>query len=753
MEKFYEDKLGYFDVFNNEYVIKNMYPKRPQENFLWNEKVAMELNQFGFGFSVASVQGERREIDLKERLVYILDKDTGEVYSPNRNYNRLDFDDFECHVGIGYHKVISSYKKLNTELEFTVPFDDYAVQYRVSLKNQDNKTKNLVLCFLTVPNARLSCHCAYGNAEKENKFGGLYYPHFEYKPASDYGCLYFAAEKNYDSYAVTPQDFTGKYGSYENPLIFKTGKLPSVGSCFEMDYIAAVTYDLCLKQGQSETYTFALATGVSLDDAGGRAVKYCTSQSFDESLAAQKKIYEQNYNKYTADLPDKYLEVLVNTWLKRQVSLGKTWARIWGKGFRDRMQDVTAFTAFDSKTARNVIIESLSYQRVNGNPIRMFEPIIESVYNDGAVWIPDAINQYIKESGDVAILDEVIPYLEDGEKGSVFEHIVRGLEYLTSDVGEHGLTLFRAGDWNDSTNGAGLLGKGESVWTSLATVRALKQFAELLEFLDMQDLKKEILSKADVMTENIMKYGKSYGHFIHGYDDFGNIIGGGDDFVEGSFCLNMQSWAVLADIGDKALQNKLMDMVEEKLSCRFGYKLSTPAYTKPVFGVGRTSYFFPGLYENASVYVHGNMFKACSDCLLGRSDKAYDTVCKVLYRNNPDSGVEPYAITNMFIGPDSAYRVGDAPSAWTTGSAGWMYRVVTEFILGVRADFDGLTIKPNIPSGWKSFSVKREYRGARYFIEYVRTNKSAIFFNGNKIDGNRLPVLKEGERANVKVEF
>lgn len=753
MSKFFEDSLGYFDVDNNEYVIKNMHSKRPQENFLWSEKVMMNLNQFGFGFSVASVQGKRREIDLSERLVFVLDKDTGEVYSPNRNYNNLDFDVYESHVGIGYHKVVSSYNGLRTEFDLTVPSDGYAVQYSMNFTNQSKKAKNLTVCLLTVPNARLSVHCAYGNAEKDEKYGGLYYPHFEYKPATDYGALYFASEREYDSYAVTPQDFIGRYGSYQNPEIFKTGKLPSKGSCFELSYVAAVTFDLQMEPNKNERFSFALATGTSFEEAAKTAKKYCTSESFDASLKNQKQVSEQVFDRYVVNLPDKYLEVLVNTWLKRQVSLGKTWARIWGKGFRDRMQDLTAFTAFDSQTAKNVIIESLSHQRVNGNPLRMFEPVMEEVYNDGAVWIPDAINQYIKESGDFSILYEVIPYYEEGEKGSVFEHIVKGLNYLTTDVGEHGLTLFREGDWNDSTNGAGLLGRGESVWTSLATVRALKQFAELLDCLSKPELKEEMLQKAQKMTENILNYGMSNGHFIHGYDDWGNVIGGGDDSVEGSFCLNMQSWAVLADIGDVNLQNKLMDMVEDKLACGFGYKLSTPAYTKPVKGVGRTSYFLPGLYENASVYVHGNMFKACADCLLKRSDLAYNTICKVLYRNNPNSGVEPYAVTNMFLGPDSGYRVGDAPSAWTTGSAGWMYRVITEFILGVRADFNGLQILPAIPSSWQEFSVRREYRGANYIITFVRTGNAAIYFNNEKITGSLLPLLNKGEVANVKVEF
>ncbi len=753
MKKILEDKLGYFDSEKQEYVIKNMHPKRPLRNYLWSEKVVLNADQFGFGSSLAGIKGERRSIDCMERLVYIKDENTGELYSPNRNYNNLKFDVYECHVGIGYHEVVSSYKGLKCVFALNVPNDDFAVQYNVKLINESNEDKKLTFSFLTNPCASLSYHAAYGKGDKDVEFGGLFYPHYEYKANTEYGGVFFAAEKDFEYYAVTHRDVRGEYGSFENPEVLKNGKLCSKGSNYEDSYIACVSYEVTLKAGESTRYGFSMAIGKSREEAGSVAKKYTSSEAFDKTVENQKKSSIEVFDRYRVSIPDDYMEILTNTWLKRQVSLGKSWARVYGKGFRDRMQDITAFTAFDSEASRAIILDTLSHQRFNGNPIRMFEPIAEAVYNDGAVWIPDAICQYLKESADFSILDEVIPYLEEGTKGTVLEHIIKGMEYLTTDVGEHGLTLFREGDWNDSTNGAGLLGKGESVWTSIATVRALKIFAELLEELKMFDLKMTMLDRAQVMTDNILKYGISNGHFIHGFDDWGNIIGGGDESVEGSFCLNMQSWAVLADICDEDYKNALLDKIENKLACRFGYKLSTPAYTKPVHGVGRTSYFLPGLFENASVYVHGNMFKAVADCVMGRGDNAYDTVYKVTYKNNVDSGVEPYAITNMFLGPDSEFRAGEAPSAWITGSAGWMYRAITEFILGVRAGYNGLIVDPVLPSKWNECKVKRFFRGANYNIDIVRTGKKAVYFNGKQIDGNELPLLKEGESAEVRVEI
>ncbi len=748
-----QDKVGYFDDERNEYVIKEMFPKRPLKNYLWSDTVVLNADQFGFGDSLAAIKGYRRIIEAGERAVFIKDKTSGEVYSPNRNYTELPLDRYECHVGIGYQKIISEYKGIRTAFSITVPTKGYAVQFDVEVENTTQSQKDLAVSFLCVPFTRITGHDAYGYADKEEKYGGLYYPHTAYDSPTEYGCAYFASEKPFDSYAVNMDDVVGNYGSLTNPKGLLADALISKGSCFLFRYVAAVSYNIALSANGKERFSFAIGIGKTLDEAGQTAKKFATAEQFDKSVAEQKTQSEQAFDRYQVQLPqDGYVQTLINTWLKRQVSLGKTWGRVYGKGFRDRMQDVTAFAAFDSSAAKAIILDSLSHQRENGNPIRMFEPDMWELYNDGAVWIPDAVSAYIKESGDYTILDEVVPYLE-GSTDTVFGHILKGLDYVTTDVGKRGLTLFRRGDWNDSTNGAGNLGKGESVWTSLATVRALKQFAQLCEKINKKEIASEMLERAAAMTKNIQKYGLIDGRFIHGYDDWDNMVGGGKESDESSFCINMQTWAVLAEIGDEEFRNDLLDQVEEKTACAFGYKLANTPYTKPVEGVGRTSYFQPGLYENASVYVHSNMFKAVADCMMGRGDNAYQTVCKTTYRNNPNSGVEPYAITNMFLGPDCIYRAGDAPQAWITGSAGWMYRALTEFILGVQSDYEGLKIQPVIPHSWNEFSVEREYRGGKYLLQFIRKGRFAIFCDGTELEGNHLPILGKGEKRRFTIEF
>lgn len=754
-EKILYNDLGYFDNEKREYIIENMYPLRPLINFLWSDNVVCKCNHFGDGETFIGENGYRRFIDKGIRAIYIKDIETGEVYSPNKNFSKLKFDNFYSQIGLGYTTVVSEYRGILTKFTIVVPSDNTnAVSFKLELKNKSDKPKKVALFFLDEIFANLSGHDAAGKGKKDEKYGGLYFPHdgYDSEHLTDLTHLYFACEKEYSTYAVVLRDVIGTYGSFVLPEYIMQGALPNRGSTFEEKYVACVGYDLTIESNQEIVYSFALATGKDFEETAKLAIYNANSKQIEKSIKENKEFSEISLSKYVAKIPDKYIETLINIWLKRQVALGKTWGRVYGKGFRDVMQDITAFAAFDKEKARERILVALSHQYNNGSPIRMFDPDYNAQYNDGATWIPDAVTSYIKESGDFSVLDEIAPYL-DGGKDCVFNHIYKGMIYVTTDVGKRGLTLFRRGDWNDSTNGAGNLGKGESVWTSLATVRALKSFAELCEIVNKDEIKEKMLEKAKEMTSNILKYGIINGSFIHGYDDWDNIVGGGDENEEASFCLNMQTWAVLADVGDKDLQNKIMDKVEKKLKCPFGYVLNTPPYTKPKPGVGRTSYFMPGLIENASVYIHGSMFKAVADCKLGRGDNAYNTICSVTYKNNPNSGVEPYVVSNMLIGPDCEFRVGEAPMSWVTGSAGWMYRALTEYILGVKADYNGLKIEPCVPSSWNKFNVTRIYRGVTYNIEFIRKNYFSISINGEKIKGNLIPLLTVCKEVNVCVEF
>lgn len=363
--------------------------------------------------------------------------------------------------------------------------------------------------------------------------------------------------------------------------------------------------------------------------------------------------------------------------------------------------------------------------------------------------------------GHLAFLQEEIPYYKSEKTGTVLDHCRRGINFLFTELGSHGLCLWGGGDWNDSLNSAGLQLKGESVWLSEAAVASGKEFAGLLEIIGERNEADVLRVKIQALTENLLKHAYEQGHFLCGFNDWGEKVGSYEN-KEARIFLNMQTWAVLAGILDEKAANELMDLVEKELSCPFGYVLCKPSYSKGDDHIGRVSYMEKGAYENGSVYNHGVAFKIAADCRLGRGDIANKTVRKML-SNNPKndclkSGVEPYAVSNMYLGPENKLRSGEAVMGWITGTAGWLFRDIVENIAGVRAGYRGLELSPCLPSAWKEVSARREYRNATYNIRILnpsglQTGKLTVFLDGKPLRSNVLPDLHDNREHEVLAEM
>ena len=778
---------GYFNDESKEYVITEMFPRRKWLNYLWNETTVCACDQFGFGTAWSVLKGKRREIEGGERnltlhggerLVYIKDAETGEVYAANRNYGKMPLDTFECHVGLGYQKIIGEYKGVRTEFTVLVPLVGNAIQFNIRIMNTGMSERQLQAYFYAQPKIENGGHEAYVQADFDKTLNGIYYDTTGYRLETEYIKSYLACEGRINSYAVTPNAFKGLYNDYANPASAESEKLCDRGSAFEEEYAGAFQFVVNLRAGETFETTIACGFGKTYEDCLASAKTYASSVEFERQLQLQKAKTAESLNVFTLDSPDKYVNSMVNIWLKRQLSLGKDWGRLYGKGFRDVMQDASAFVSLDSALARKLIPEVLKHQYEDGNPIRMFEPDYTAPYNDSASWIPATVLAYLYETGDLTVLEEKIPYLKgdsyenayaaDGfvpyrgteEKYTVFNHVKRAMDYLYSSRGKRGLVLFRHGDWNDSMNGVGLLGKGESVWLTLATIKAYNEYIEILDYCGKVEMIAEYAARREEMKAAVQKYGIDGEHLLYGYNDYGEKIGA-DENEYAKIFLNPQTWAALAGAFDKPTLEKYMDAVEKRLSCDFGYVQCAPSYRAGSEHIGRVSYFKEGLIENGSVYNHGVAFKIVADCLLGRGDKAYETLKKIAYNNpkNANNGVEPYAFSNMYIGPENKYLSGYAPMSWVTGTAGWLYRAITEYMCGVRAGKGGLKISPCFPKEWKEVRITRIFRGTTYEIELKRGEiigeadgkTHRIFVNGEPIEGEVLPIAKRGETCKVRV--
>ncbi len=738
-----------------EYEITDMYPKRPLMNYLWNEEYIMVINQFGFGKGrMSSENNFQRDIvrDTDSRIIYA--KLNDEIIALNRNYTDEKFDTFKTVVGLGYSKIISEYKGIKSEFTIIVPSKGKRECWRLKLKNTESEKKEFDLYSFVDFDASITEHlsCTYGDFN--DSLNGVYFRHNVYNSPTEYHVVHFASNCGVKAYETAKKRFIGTYGNYISPDGIKNEKLSSLDNSFDAGTVAVLQSSITLMPGEEKTVFFTLGAEKNLEDAVLNSNAVLSEESFEKELELLDRQSGKYDGKVYIDTPDEEINRFVNIWLKRQMELGKTWGRVYNMGFRDIMQDIAGFIQLDPEICREKILNCVQFQKQDGNTLRSWVPIDRRNYRDGATWLLSSVTTYLKETKDVTILDEKIGYFESEIKETLFEHCIRGIDFLYREVGEHGLCLWGGGDWNDSFDGAGLNMIGESVWLSIATIKATNDFLELLLWLNKTELIERYSQKRDKMKDNIYKYGWDKDHFIYGINDWGEKVGSYET-KEGQIFLNPQTWAVLANITDD--KQTLLDFVEKELSCKFGYVQQKPCYTVGDSHIGRISYFGKGFYENGSVYNHGAAFKIVADCVAGRGNHAYKSIKKLLPGNAENdytkSGVEPYAVCNMYFGPENATKAGEAPMHWITGTSSWTFRGIVEYLIGVRAEFDGLLVDPQLPDEWNKVTIKRNFRSATYDIKIVRDENKGMTVDGNAVDSSLIPVFSDGKVHSVEIRI
>ncbi len=749
---------GYFDRENKKYIITNMTPVRPLVNYVWSEEFMAIFDHFGCGSSFAKVAySTRRPVvgGAGARLIYVKDRESGQYFCANGLYTKKPHDFHQAHIQAGSHTVIGEELDIRAALTVTVPLKGFAELWRVELENRSEKSRDLSLYAHAGLQADYTGHRSYTLADFDPAVGGVVFSHIIYPEKGhlqyEHSHLYFASSHPVNSFATSQAAFKGLYRTFAEPVGVEQDSLDCRGASYDDYNTSALELRVTLNPGEKKTVYFVAGAAKGSDDCAREAKTYLAPGYFEQVLALRAEKALETEKVYTLKSSNPYLDDMVTTYLKTQIDLGKTWARVYGCGFRDVMQDVAAFGSLDTAVARNKILLALRHQHPNGNTLRMFEPIMTADYRDGAAWIPETVAVYLNETGDADFLNVECPYYNSQETGTVLDHLRRGMTFLTTVVGSHGLCLWGGGDWNDSTNGAGIRGIGESVWLSIAAVKALKTFAQILTDTGRAEEAEKWLREAQILTDAIKTHGYDKDHYFHGYNDDGKRVGTYDS-QGAKFYLNMQTWAVLAGIEAGDSGHKLMDRVEEELHCPYGYVQCAPSYTKGDATIGRTTYFVPGCVENGSVYNHGVTFKIAADCVLGRGELAYRSIREIM-ADNPelyDCGVEPYAMTNMYIGPENPYCAKSAPCSWITGTAGWMYRCITEYLLGVQASFTGLRLVPCIPEELDGTKVSRLYRGATYNIT-IHKGGYRLLCDGQEIKGNTLPIFPADTEHTVEV--
>ncbi|MDE6116215.1 MAG: glycosyl transferase, partial [Duncaniella sp.] len=397
-------------------------------------------------------------------------------------------------------------------------------------------------------------------------------------------------------------------------------------------------------------------------------------------------------------------------------------------------------------------------------------------FNDDPMWLIFGTIAYIKESGDLSILDEPVPFdNQPDSEVSLMEHLKVSFDHVVNNLGPHGLPLIGRADWNDclnlncfsndpnesfqTTENKTEGSKAESLMIAGQFVIYGQEYVNLCRHLGLNDEAERAQKHVDAMVEAVKQHGWDGEWFLRAYDFYGNKVGSHEN-KEGKIFIESQGWCTMAGIGlEEGLVEQSLDSVKKYLDCEHGIVLNNPAFTEYVMEYGEISTYPAGYKENAGIFAHNNPWVIIGETVLGRGDRAweyYRKICPAYLEEKSDlHKVEPYVYCQMTAGKDAA-KPGEAKNSWLTGTAAWNWYAITQFILGVKPGYDGLEINPCIPKEWDGFEVNRKFRGADYKIvvknpAHVSGGVKSIILNGKEISGNLIPMQPAGTENTVEV--
>lgn len=762
----------FFQNNSKEYIFTDYHTKRPMLNYSWNKNFLSAFNHVATGHGLycdkttitatyIDIRGRVKLINDGNRFFYLRDAENAQVWNVGAYPTNTPLDSYRCTMGLGYTIYESSYADISSKARVFVNDTDPCEIWSFTLTN--NSQKNRVIQLFPLVEWSLEGYVAksdyfsYLSSEYDADNTMIYAFNTADERCHNRYNGFITASCTASGFDSSLNSFLGTYGSFASPDALKLGHCTNTtGVCERL--AGALELNISLKPAESKTVHILIGSfeekSQALDMRRRLFADGVIEEEFD-NLCAQK---QDMVDRLAINTPDERINNLINTWTKQQVILCSEVGRGNSRGYRDVLQDAWGYVSFDSEAAKAKILEALSNQYADGHAPRGWLPLDNRHYSDSPVWIPMAVNGYLKETGDFDFLQTNVPFLDEGE-GTVLEHCLRAVRHLYDDRGAHGLVLAHNGDWNDSLTGLGKGGKGETAWTTIALHYALLQLIDIADnVLKDNTLSQELKEKADNIKEIVNNVAWDGEWFIEGYADNGTPVGCSAE-EEGRIYLNPQSWAVISRITTAQREKSAMSQVDEQLNCDYGVLTLAPAYTKPNPNIGRLTAFVPGIWENGCPYCHGSAFKIVADCVMGRGNEAFDTLSRVMpdHADNPaeHSGCEPYAFTNMYLGPQNP-RAGFAMFGWISGTAGWIYRAVTQWIMGFHADYDSIEISPCIPSSWKNCSLKREFRGNIYNITILNPNGkqsgiAKIEMDGKILSSNRIPFVQDNKEHNIMV--
>lgn len=799
---------GYFDDLTREYVITD--PRTPVKwiNYIGSLAFGGFVDHTGGALicrddpalnRITRYIAQLPASDFKGETLYLRFK-PGEdraytVFSPYFVPTLDGYERFRCYVGLGYTRFLAEFYGIRTEVTVFVPPGEPCEIRDITITNISGQPLHIdvipvveythpdALKQLTnadwVPQTMQSRLVEQPDGRKIL----LQYPFMH----RDTQVNYFTSNRPVSSFDSDRRVFLGRneYGTWANPLGLQQPELAN-SQALRGDNMAALLHHLGpLAPGDSRRLITQLGQAATLDEALPLIEKYRRPEAVKAAFEAIASFWDEYLGKFRVATPSLSMNRLLNVYNPRQCYITKNWSRYLslyqpgfgarGIGFRDSSQDVLGVLGHAPVEGQALIRQLLHVQKRDGSAKHQFNPLtmvanegdsreVEDgprYYSDDHLWIILAVTAYLKETGDLAFLDERFPFYDrdrDGrplETGTVLDHLRRAIEFTRNDVGDHGLPRLGFADWNDTVN---LRAGAESLFTANLYGWALREMIDLARArADHRAVETYTTCYRD-MRDRVNELAWDGGWYVSYFDADGTPLGS-QASQYGQIYANGQSWPVISGFAPAGRALAALDAVYERLNTRHGIKLSAPGFNGYDRTRGGITTYPPGAKENGGIFLHANPWVIIAETMVGRGDRAFEYYRQIdPVAKNDHIGqfeCEPYVYPQNILG-DEHPQFGLARNSWLTGTAAWAYLAATQYILGIRPAYTGLEIDPCIPRHWTGFEASREFRRARYEIEvlnpdHVCKGVKSVTVDGRTHPGPLVPVFGDGRTHRVRV--
>jgi cellobiose phosphorylase len=776
-------EYGYFSPDNKEYVIVKPDTPTPWINYLSNNEYCAIISNTAGGSSFHIDPRDKRilryrynnlPVDRPGRYLYIRDNKTGKYWSPTWQPVLEKLSTYECKHGLGYTKISSSCSGIEAEVTYFVPVDENLEIWMLTLKNASSEAKELSVfsyaefCLWLADRDQNDLQSIQGLGIARYEEDAIFYSFFDVST----GYAFFASSAPVTGYDCNREKFIGPYRGESNPIAVERGQ------CFNSETqggnpIATTSNFLKLGSGEAKTIIFILGVVKEKSDAKRYIQKFKEKSNVDREFQRLREYWDTYLGNLNVAAPDKEFNTMINVWNQYQCKTTFDWSRYVslyetgigrGMGFRDSNQDTLGVVHALPKRVRQRILDLAKNQFESGRVYHLYFPLTGEggfpyyvkermkFFSDDHLWLILSVCEYIKETGDMSILNENVNFVE-GSSASLYEHLKRSIDFTLNNMGKHGMPLLGTADWNDPLSLPGANNAAETVWTAMLFHKVLLELKELCKEYKREKDIQGFAAIADKTKTHVNETAWDGEWYFRAYDDSGNLVGS-SKCKEGKIYLNTQSWAVISQIASRARGIQCMNSVKKHLDTEYGIMLLAPAYSRYYPEIGALTSYAPGLKENASIWSHANAWAILAECMLGRGDQAYEYYKKlsppIKNRIAEIHGAEPYVYAQTIAGRDHP-NFGAARQSWLTGTAAWMMKIATNWILGIRPQYHGILVDPCIPKGWADFRVIRHFRNAIYEIKVENPNHvskgiKSVTVDGKKLKTSLLPSFADGKK-------